>query len=190
MPSKNEHGLTPQQEAFAMRVAVGTSLAEAYRQAYPRSQKWKPEAVWTAASVLAADPKVSKRVDAIQAAAADRAELDVTEIVREIRRISLSDIKGVTDENGRVKLPHELDPATRAAIKTFKLGRDGIEYQFWDKNAALEKAARIKGLYQIDNDQKTKGVAALLASLTGNVIGPVREDDTPTPTPGANDDDD
>lgn len=190
MAAKNEHGLTPQQEAFAMRVAAGSSLAEAYRQAYPRSQKWKPEAVWTAASVLAADRKVYIRVANLQAAASDKAELDVTEIVREIRRISLSDIKGVTDENGKVKLPHELDPATRAAVKSFKLGRDGIEYQFWDKNAALEKAARIKGLYQIDNDQKTKGVAALLASLTGNVIGPVREEEPETPNPGASDDDD
>lgn len=171
-----------------MRVAVGASLAEAYRQAYPRSQKWKPEAVWTAASVLAADPKVSKRVAAIQALAADRAELTTSEIVREIRRISLSDIKGVTDENGRVKMPHELDPATRAAIKSFKLGRDGIEYQFWDKNAALEKAARIKGLYQEDNNQKTGGIAALLAGLSGNVIGPVREEEPETPVNGDDDD--
>lgn len=31
MPAKNEWGLTPQQEKFALEVAKGVNLAEAYR---------------------------------------------------------------------------------------------------------------------------------------------------------------
>ncbi len=154
MPAKNEHGLTPQQEKFALEVAKGASLADAYRTAYPLSKSWKPESVWPKASGLASDGKVSARVAMLQAAAADRAELDATEIMREIRRVAMSDIAGIMHKDGRVKLPHELDPATRAAVASFKIDEYGrIEYKFWDKNAGLDKAAKIKGLYELDNEQ-------------------------------------
>lgn len=155
MPAKNEHGLTPQQEVFAQAVAKGMSLADAYRTAYPASLKWKPDSLHQSASKLMADPKVSPRVDELRAAAADRAELDAAEIIREIRRLAVSDIAGIMHPDGRVKLPHELDPATRAAIASFKIDEYGrIEYKFWDKGAALEKAAKIKGLYEADNEQQ------------------------------------
>lgn len=154
MPAKNEHGLTPQQEAFAQEVAKGRSLSDAYRACY-KADKMKPEVVHVKASELAAIGTVSVRVDMLRAAAADRAELDATEIIREIRRLAVSDIAGIMHPDGRVKLPHELDAATRAAVASFKIDEYGrIEYKFWDKGAALEKAAKIKGLYEADNDQK------------------------------------
>lgn len=65
----NEHGLTPQQEAFAVAVAAGSNLSDAYRKAYPRSLKWTPETVNQAASRMAANSKVSARVAALHAAA-------------------------------------------------------------------------------------------------------------------------
>lgn len=175
MAAKNEHGLTPQQEAFAQAVASGKSLAEAYRIAYPASLKWKPDSVHQSASKLMADPKVSPRVAELRGAAADRAELDAAEIIREIRRLAVSDIAGIMHDDGRVKLPHELDPATRAAVASFKIDEYGrIEYKFWDKGAALEKAAKIKGLYELDNKQKTDPLADVLKTLGGNVLGPNR----------------
>ena len=54
--------LTPQQEKFAQCVASGMSQAEAYREAYPKSRQWKPEAVYSNSSTLMADAKVSQRV--------------------------------------------------------------------------------------------------------------------------------
>jgi phage terminase small subunit len=154
--AKNEHGLTPQQELFAQEVAKGRSLAQAYRAAYPRSEKWKADSVHQAASKLMADSKVSPRVDALRAAAADRAELDAAEIIREVRRLATSDIAGIMHPDGRVKLPHELDPATRAAVASFKIDEYGrIEYKFWDKGPALDKAMKHLGLYEVDNAQKT-----------------------------------
>ena len=58
--------LTHQQEAFAQAVASGKSQAEAYRTAYPKSLRWKPDSVWNKASALMADVRVSARVDAIR----------------------------------------------------------------------------------------------------------------------------
>ena len=62
--------LTPAQEQFAQLVASGKSQSEAYRTAYPKSQAWKDEAVWSQASRLM--PKVSARIEQIRAELAER----------------------------------------------------------------------------------------------------------------------
>lgn len=171
MSSKNEYGLTPQQEKFAQEVAKGSSLSAAYRVAY-KADKMKPEVVNVKASELAAIGTVSVRVDMLRAAAADRAELDAAEIIREIRRLAVSDISGIMHSDGRVKLPHELDAATRAAVSSFKIDEYGrIEYKFWDKNSALERAAKIRGLFEADNKQRGEAAAEFLRSIESKVVG-------------------
>lgn len=175
----NRFGLTPQQENFANLLATGTmTQSDAYREAYPRSRKWqKAKAVHEAASSLAAHQKVAQRVADLRQAAADRAILRAEDVLEETRRIALSTPAGIMDEQGRIKLPHELDAATAAAISSFEIDDVGrIKYRFWDKNASLERASRILGLYKRDNEQKTDALAALLAELSGTVI---------TPAPGA-----
>ena len=88
-------------------------------------------------------------------AGAKLAELEAAEIAQEIKRLALSDIAGIMHADGRVKLPHELDPATRAAVASFKIDEFGrIEYKFWDKNASLDRAAKILGLFKEDNSQQ------------------------------------
>jgi len=57
--------LTPKQEKFAQSVASGKSQADAYRLAY-NAGNMKEETVWSNASVLMADNKVSARVDEIR----------------------------------------------------------------------------------------------------------------------------
>lgn len=169
----NEHGLTQQQEAFAVAVAAGSSLSDAYRKAYPRSLKWKQEHVHVKASEMAASAKVQRRIATLQGAAADVAILKAGEILTEVRRLCLSDISGIMHPDGRVKLPHELDADTRAAVASFEIDAKGaIKYRFWDKNAALDKAAKYLGLYEKDNKQKIDPLQSLLDSLSGNVIGP------------------
>jgi phage terminase small subunit len=171
--TKNEHGLTPKQELFAQGIASGLGQSAAYRSAYPSSLRWKPETVHECASKLAANHKVHTRVGALQAASAEIAELNGAEIMREIKRLALSDIGSIIGDDGRVKMPNDLDAATRAAVSSFKIDEFGrIEYKFWDKNTALTNASKIKGLFEIDNKQKIDGLALLLGTLNGNVIGP------------------
>lgn len=175
MSAKNEHGLTPQQERFSQEVAKGSSLSDAYRASY-KCQRMTDKQIHEESSKLAANPKISQRISFLQAAAADRAELSAAEVLREIRRLAISDIAGIMHPDGRVKLPHELDPVTRAAVASFEIDEYGrIKYKFWDKGNALEKAAKILGLFEKDNKQKTDPLADLLASLSGNVLGPVKD---------------
>lgn len=152
---KNEFGLTPRQEKFAQGVASGLSQSEAYRQAYPSSLKWKDKVVWTRASQLASMDMVSIRVSKLAAAIAEKSVLKAAEVLDEVRKLAHSDIGEIMHPDGRVKLPHELDPATRAAVSSFKIDEYGrIEYKFWPKTAALDQAMKHLGLYDKDNAQK------------------------------------
>ncbi len=147
--------LTAPQEAFARGVASGLSQAEAYRRAYPKSERWKQEAVHQAGAKMMNLGNVSARVKELQGLAASEAVLEATRVLREVALLAHSDIGGIMDANGRVKLPHELDAATRAAVKSFEIDEDGrIKYQFWDKRASLDMAMKYLGLYERDNAQK------------------------------------
>lgn len=56
-----ENGLTAKQERFAQEVAKGKPLSEAYRIAYDAGGM-RDQAIWTEASKLMSNPKVSGRV--------------------------------------------------------------------------------------------------------------------------------
>ena len=76
--------LTYQQEHFAQLILIGYNQSAAYRTAYPRSQKWKPEAVWTEASQLAANPKVARRIAELRAEVAESAKLTLEKHLQEL----------------------------------------------------------------------------------------------------------
>ena len=67
--------LTDKQEKFAQAVAAGKTYADAYREAYPVSEKWKDESIWCESSKLMADPKVLQRVKQIQEQQLERISL-------------------------------------------------------------------------------------------------------------------
>ena len=58
--------LTPKQESFAQAIASGMTQADAYRHAYNVSANTKPETIWSKASELMADGKVSGRVQELK----------------------------------------------------------------------------------------------------------------------------
>ena len=61
--------LTPKQEKFAQAVASGMTQADAYRHAY-NAENMTDSTIWSRASELAADGKVSGRIKALQESAA------------------------------------------------------------------------------------------------------------------------
>jgi phage terminase small subunit len=155
----SEKLLTSKQEMFAQGVASGLSQLDAYKRAYPKSLKWNPEAVRVAAYKMSVLTHISERIKEMQAVSADLAELDGAEIMREIKRVATSDIGGIIGPDGKVLMPNELDPATRAAVASFEIDEYGrVKYKFWDKNTALTNAAKIKGLFVVDNEQQKPAI--------------------------------
>ena len=66
------------------------------------------------------------------------------------------------------RLNEGMDADTAAAVASYEVDKDGvIKYKFWDKNSALEKAAKVQGLYEKDNDQKKDPVTIITRRIVG-----------------------
>ena len=164
--------LTPQQELFAQQVALGKSQAEAYRQAYPRSRTWSPEAVYSKASALAGTGKVSTRVAELARAAAEAAGVDTAQVLRGLTKIACADPRLLIGDDGKMKTLQDLDDATAAAVASYEVDRFGkVKVKFWDKVAALDRLARHLGLYEKDHEQRTEPMRELAEAISGCVVG-------------------
>ena len=155
MTTKNEHGLTPPRERFAVLVAGGMALIDAFHEAYPKDRS-NGNSQQVKACQLRKDPRVAARIVGLQAAAAERATLKLEDMLEETRRIMLASVQGLIDPvTGRVKKLRELDAATAAALEWVKTDKTGriVDYRFHNKNAALERAAKILGAFKKDNEQ-------------------------------------
>lgn len=125
----------------------------------------------TAAKLLK-DARVAAEIEKRRTELCEKLELNTEKTFKEIARIAFSDPRNLMDAQGKIKLPHELDEDTAAAIASFKVTFDGgIEYKFWPKTTALDMANKIQGHYEKDNKQKTDPLSALIESLSGNVVG-------------------
>lgn len=166
--------LTPREEAFCAQYVELGNATQAYKRAFGARPGTKEATHQVKACHKLADPRIHQRVRELLDLAAEMAVCRAAEALREIRRVALSDVGALMSPDGRVLLPHELDPDTAAAVASFKVDEFGrVEYRFWDKNAALEKLARHLGLYERDHLQHTDRLGALLQGLSGAVFRPV-----------------
>lgn len=81
--------LTAKQEKFAQGVASGLSQAEAYRRAYPGSEKWAENAVDSNASQLAADTKIAQRIAELRAPVVEACQLTLVSHLAELNRLKM-----------------------------------------------------------------------------------------------------
>lgn len=107
--------------------------------------------------------------------------VSVNRTLKELGRIAYFDPRKMFDESGNLKKVSDLDDDTAAALASFEVTEEfagkGEERQHigytkkvkvFDKNAAIEKAMRHLGLFEIDNSQqqaRTVNVGALTVSL-------------------------
>lgn len=179
--------LTPKQEAFAAELAKGQSQAAAYRIAYPASKEWKDESVWSSASTLASDPKVSQRAAELRKAASFALGADIERVFKEAARIALFDPRKMFDDDGKPLHISRLDDDTAAAISGLEIVTKGnsemgfgevLKVKIADKNAAIEKLFKFHGMYIRDNAQKTDPLADVLREIAGLKPSlPVADDD-------------
>jgi len=153
--------LTDKQEKFAQAVAAGKTYADAYREAYPVSEKWKDESIWCESSKLMADPKVIQRVKQIQEQRAKANEVTLEEVIKELSEWLRFDPIEFFDEENCMKNIHDLSPVARKQIADIKIqelwgkGMDGERVKigevknikFLDKQATADKFMRYFGAY-------------------------------------------
>lgn len=131
------------------------------------------------ASHILAEGKVRARVAEFRGKAAAIAGLTSVQTVREIARVSYSDIRNFFDSAGKLIPIHKLDDDTAAMIASIehlekyvgsgnnrKLVGHTTKIKLWDKNSALEKAMKHLGLYRDNHAQKAdSAVTALMAAV-------------------------
>ncbi len=132
------------------------------------------EAGFSPASAYSQGSRLLKKAEVAQEIAKRRTEiiaaleLSTERTIKEVSRLAFCDPRKLVGEDGRMKQLHELDDDTAAAIASVEVDNDGnIKYKFWDKNSAIDKAAKVQGLYEKDNDQKAPKVTL----ITRRVIG-------------------
>ena len=79
--------LTPMQEKFCQEFIKTGNQSEAYRRAYPKSLKWKPETVTERASVLMRGSNVSTRVKELQAKIEKKNEITKEWIFKQLKNV-------------------------------------------------------------------------------------------------------
>ena len=70
---------------------------------------------------LLADPKVAAWVAEIRAKVAERTEITLETVLREVARLAFSDHRALFRENGSLKAPHELDNDIAAAVASVEV---------------------------------------------------------------------
>ncbi|AWC25607.1 Terminase small subunit [Aminobacter sp. MSH1] len=108
--------LTVKQEGFALAYVETGNASEAYRRSHDVGADTKPETVWSEASRLLANPKVSARVKELQQEARDLTMVSIgtlTQELEEARAHAMKDEKGasaaVSAIMGKAKLHKLLD---------------------------------------------------------------------------------
>ena len=170
---KHPFGLTELQDRFVSEYLKDLNGTQAYKRA---GYKAKTDAVAAqAASMLLINPKVVKALDARKARLLAAADLTIERTLREIARIAFFDQRKMVTADGEPIPLHKLDDDTAAALAGMDVleqhegsGEDrklvGLikKYKIADKNAALEKAAKILGLFEKDNAQKPPAVVQMI----------------------------
>ncbi len=158
--SRNEFGLTPTEERFARARAEGQNMSRAYAIAIEPvagSERTKQVTLNTQGSIFDKRPLVRQRITQLESELKERFTVDAVALLRESARIAFSTPVKLMKRKGRgyvVKLPHELDDDTAAAVASFEVDEKGkIKYKFWDKNNAHERLFRHAGLFEKDNEQ-------------------------------------
>lgn len=157
--------LTAKQEAFAVAYVETGIGAAAYRRAY-NAGKMSPANIWSRASELLADGKVSARVRQLQDEIAAAAGITEARLLREIAVLAFGTLDMVApwDAQGPMLIPSaDLPPEKRALVASIKVKRrrrielgsddeemweiEDIEIKPWDKVKALDMLMKKMGSY-------------------------------------------
>lgn len=125
---KTPEGLTAAQEAFCIAVVETNNQSEAYRRAYPKSLKWKPESVWRMSAALMGNTKVSSRVEELRSQIAKKAEVTAIELIESNRKIRDNSMR-IDPETGNMVNPVAALKANELNAKIAGLFRDQINVQ-------------------------------------------------------------
>lgn len=116
------------------------------------------------AAVLLNTPDVQEYLGELIQGIKERNELEVDQLIQELKRIAFSDMGEFYDENNKIRPVAEIDPEARAALETYQDDVSQLKYgekrsrrvRLASKLDAIEKLMRYLGAYERDNKQKSE----------------------------------
>lgn len=150
--------LEPRQERFVQEYLIDLNGTQAYMRAEPGTTE---KSARTLASRMLAKVNVQKRIAAERSKTAAKLELTRERVLAEYTKLAFFDMRQAYHDSGALKLPHELDEETAAAIAGYETvemdggGKDAPPLQVrkvkWaDKRAALDSIMKAQGWNKSD----------------------------------------
>lgn len=153
--------LTLKQERACQEFIKTGNKSAAYRAAY-NAGRMSEASVNVRACELFKQGKIAVRIKELMAPVAKRAQISVDRVLTEAARLAFSDPRKLIDANGRLKAIEDLDDDTAAALASLEvvegevpIGEDGKavlmrrtkKVKLWDKNAAIDRLAKILRMF-------------------------------------------
>ncbi|MDX9787919.1 MAG: terminase small subunit [Desulfobacterales bacterium] len=131
--------LTIKQEKFCAKYIESGDASNAYRFAYS-TERMKPDTVNRSAFELLHTPKISARIDQLKQKMLDKLMVSPEKTLRRLMQGQEFDIRRLYHDDGRLKLPNEMDEDTAKAIVGVKYDKDGalLEYKIIDVKGCAE----------------------------------------------------
>lgn len=181
--AQNADGLTDKQERFCLAYIELDSASEAYRRVYDVADDCDPNTIWSNACQLKSNTKVAQRIGELRKAVAERAEITVERVAKELSRIAFANMDDFTssdeDGNPRVHLPDdrelmsivsEVQVDTLRGSKGEALSTERVKFKLYSKLDALEKLGKHLAMFTDKVEQK-HDVTDRLAKLAEEIDG-------------------
>lgn len=145
--------VTPKQQRFVEEYLVDLNASEAAKRA-----GYKEKTARHQGSRLLTKANIQRLIQVKQAERSQATGVTANRVVEELRRVALSDVRKLFDEQGNLKAMDALDEETAAAIAAVDIvtaSHDDApimvkKVKLWDKGAALDKLMRHLGAYAPD----------------------------------------
>lgn len=151
--------LTVKQERFVQELVKGKSQREAYKTAYPGSEKWKVESIDNKASKIFNKAEVKTRYEELLKETSKEIVHDVAAIKNEMIDILLTMMRANAGDQA-----DDISHVDGIAVKGYKYDtRGNLQYEFYDKIQAMTKLSELLGL----NEEQTETVQVILGKAEG-----------------------
>ena len=176
--SRDAKGLTPKMRRFVFEFLACNNASEAARRA-GYSEKTAHAIAWRVLN----HPLVAQEIAEQEGMRLAELRISADHIRRRLASIAFSDIRGIYNDDGTAKLPHELDDATAASIAGIEVeelfagrGEDRVhigrirKVKRWDAVKALDLLARITGM--LEDQLKVTHTSGVMIYLPDNGRAP------------------
>ena len=134
--------MTPKQAAFVQQYLIDKNATQAAIRA-----GYSAKTASSAGERLLRNVEVCAALEQGMSDIAGKLGITAERVMQERARIAFSDMRKIMHPDGRMKMPHELDDDTAAAVISFKMEVDGrIEYRFAGKDQSINALEKRLGL--------------------------------------------